>query len=161
MQLRAEATFTDRFVIVAAAQNTEVAKSLSLEKYRGLDLVEVRLFGNSLSVPERTIACYDKPANTVAVVQSFHSALAAVSGTSMVAIVPALLAEALGKSLDLKWYEPEFLLPVCGETLIWHERNHADPAHIWVRQRVKQVALTLSDGQRTRRRDGARLSVIS
>jgi LysR family nod box-dependent transcriptional activator len=114
MQLRAEAVFTDRFVVVAAAQNTEVAKSLSLEKYRQLPLVEVRVYGQFLSVPERVIACYDKPANTVAVVPSFHLALAAVSGSSLVAIVPALLAEALGKALDIKWYAMTRTAPICG-----------------------------------------------
>jgi LysR family transcriptional regulator, nod-box dependent transcriptional activator len=161
MQLRAETVFTDRFVIAAAAQNTDVAQSLSLEKYRRLPLVEVRVYGHCLSVPERAIACYDKPANTVAVVPSFHLALAAVSGTSMVAIVPALLAEALAKALDIKWYEPDFRLPECCEALIWHERNAANCAHVWMRQRVKWVAASLARGERANKRDGARPSVIS
>jgi DNA-binding transcriptional LysR family regulator len=162
MQLHAEAAFTDHFVIVAASQNTEVVKSLSLEKFRQLPLVEIRIYGDIISVPERAIACYDKPTNTVAVVASFHVALATVSGTPMVAIVPSLLAEALAKSLDLKWYEPEFRLPNCCETLLWHERNDNDPAHVWMRQCIKTAAARLAGVQRaSKKRDGTRLSLIS
>jgi DNA-binding transcriptional LysR family regulator len=161
MELHAETTFTDHFVIVAASQNAEVAKSLSLEKFRRLPLVEIRIYGDVISVAERAIACYDKPANAVAVVSSFHIALATVSGTPMVAIVPSLLADALAKSLDLKWYEPEFRLPNCCETLLWHERNDNDPAHVWMRHCIKTAAATLANDQATKKRDGARLSLIS
>jgi LysR family nod box-dependent transcriptional activator len=160
MQLRAETTFKDRFVIVAAEKNAEIAKSLTLDKYRALPSVEIRLIGDSLSIPERMLACYDKPANTVAVVSGFHLALAAVSGTSMVAIVPVMLAEALAKSLELKWYEPAFELPELTETLIWHERNEADASYIWIRERIKAVASAFTR-ESPNKREGARLSVIS
>jgi DNA-binding transcriptional LysR family regulator len=160
MQVRAEPTFKDRFVIVAAAQNLEVTKSLTLDKYRALPSVEIRLIGDTLSIPERVLACYDKPANTVAVVSGFHLALAAVSGTSMVAIVPVMLAEALAESLDLKCYEPGFQLPELCETLIWHERNEAEAAYVWFRQRIKAVAASFTR-ESSNKREGARLSVIS
>jgi DNA-binding transcriptional LysR family regulator len=160
MQLRAEATFRDRFVIVASSQNVDVSKSLTLETYRELPSVEVRLYDDVLSVPERILACYDKPVNVVAVVPGFHSALAAVSGSkSLVAIVPALLVEALGKALDLKSYEPAFGLPEVAETLIWHQRNESSAAHVWFRKRVRIVASSLAGEGQAGKREIARLSL--
>ena len=145
LQLQAEAAFTDRFVIVAAAQNDHIGSSLTIDEYRMLPSVEVRFYGDTPSIIERALQSYGEPSNSIAVVSSFHLALATISGTSMVAIVPALLAECHGKALNLKWHDPAFKLPHLSEALIWHERNVADPSHVWFRQRVKLVAGELAE----------------
>ena len=143
LQLQAEQAFSDRFVIVAASQNDRITGSLTLEQYRELPSVEIRFYGNALSIVERALQCYGQPSNSVAVVSSFHLALSAVSGTTLIAIVPALLAKAQAKSLNLKLYDAAFKLPAVSEALIWHERNVAEPSHVWFRQQVKSVAAGL------------------
>jgi DNA-binding transcriptional LysR family regulator len=144
-QLVAMPAFTDNFVLVASSDNTAIRSALSLDDFRELPLVEVRIFGNAMSVADRAIACYDKPCNTAAIVFGYHAALAAVAGTSMVTIAPALLARALAQPLNLAWYDAAFALPACRETLIWHSRNDDDPVHTLIRQRAKTVARELAE----------------
>jgi LysR family nod box-dependent transcriptional activator len=147
-ELVAAPAFLDCFVVVASSHNDMVREAMDLDTIRQLPLVEVRIFGNAMSVADRVIARYDKPCNTAAVVFGYHAAMAAVSGTSMVTVAPALLAKALSKSLDLAWYEPAFELPECRETLIWHARNGDDPVHSLIRQRVATVAERLGEAGR-------------
>lgn len=144
LQLRAQAVFADRFVIVADADNEEVKRSLTIDKYRLLPSIEVRFYGDVLSVVERALLSFGQSSNNVAIVSSFYLALAAVSRTSMVTIVPALLAQAVGEALNLKWYEPQFKLPELHEALLWHERNDAEPSHVWFREQVGLAAAKMN-----------------
>ena len=72
-------------------------------------------------------------------VPSTFSALIAASRTELVASVPERTARGMAASLDLAVFE----LPVAVQSeplrMAWHPRHRADPAHQWLRERIRQV----------------------
>jgi LysR family nod box-dependent transcriptional activator len=137
--LRASEVFTDRFVLVASAKNTEVAGNLSFQSVRTMPSVEVRLFADMRSIADRVLHRYDAPTNSVAVVSSYYLAVSMVASSSLIAIVPETLAKRHAGAFDLRIHYPEFHLPELVESVIWHASNDTDPAHVWFRERVREV----------------------
>ncbi|HUA26208.1 MAG TPA: LysR family transcriptional regulator [Steroidobacteraceae bacterium] len=137
--LRAIEVFSDRFVLVAAAQNERTSQRLDIATVRALPSVEVRLFGDMRSIADRVLHRYDAPANSVAIVSSYHLALAMVSNSSLIAIVPETLARRHARTFGLKIHRPDFHLPELVESVIWHVSTDTDPAYVWLRQRLLEV----------------------
>jgi len=150
--LRALEIFTDRFVLVAAAGNSAVARNLSFERLRAMPSVEVRLFGDMRSVADRVLHRYDAPANSVAVVSSYYLAASMVASSPLIAIVPESLAKRHAAAFDLTIHHPEFQLPELVESMIWHSSNDTDPAHVWFRERLRDIGIGLNyDGDQSKR----------
>ena len=63
-----------------------------------------------------------------------------VAATDLVTTLPHSLALDAAARLDLVIKAPP--IPVPGFTLyaVWRERDHADPGHAWLRQRVAAIA---------------------
>ena len=72
-------------------------------------------------------------------VPSTFSALIAASRTELVASVPERTARGMAASLGLAVFE----LPVAVQSeplrMAWHPRHRADPAHQWLRERIRRV----------------------
>jgi DNA-binding transcriptional LysR family regulator len=74
-----------------------------------------------------------------------------VAGSKLIGIVQKRLAVVSCKSLPLKMFAPPFTLPSIIETLFWHPRHSAEPAHSWFRRLLSQEAADdLSESQRSK-----------
>lgn len=62
------------------------------------------------------------------------AALAAVSQSGLVATVPRHVASALARSYPVQLREPPLPLGRISTYMVWHERFHQDPSHLWLRQ---------------------------
>ncbi len=63
-----------------------------------------------------------------------------VAASDLIAVVPALLASRFAKLLPLVVREVPVPLPLFHARLVWHERNHGDPAQAWFRAAVAAAA---------------------
>ncbi|MEV3990020.1 LysR family transcriptional regulator [Streptomyces sp. NPDC049837] len=71
----------------------------------------------------------------VTVVPSWSAALFLCRETDLVCLAPARAADALG----LHTFEVPLELPPLALGMAWHPRNDADPAHRWLRDRVREA----------------------
>ena len=93
----------------------------------------------SLLVLLMLCACTDPgppPGGSVAELQRID----AVVGTSMTAIVPRKVAERSPHFGRIAIFEPPFKLAPLNHKLIWHRRNENDPAHVWLRDFLKNFS---------------------
>ena len=66
-----------------------------------------------------------------------------VVGTNRVATVHRRLAQIDAKYLPIKLWEPPMKIPYLTEAMQWHRIRGQDPAIIWLRQMVSEVAAAI------------------
>lgn len=66
-----------------------------------------------------------------------------ISESDLLAVVPRQFALAGATSLDLQVLELPFEAPPWLLSMAWHERTQRDPAHRWLRQRLRDLAIDL------------------
>lgn len=139
--LSGEVLFEDEFVLISAAGAPEIK---TLARFIERPYVEVRFTHTVFSVIEHAVRRQQLSLATSAVVPSFASAAALVSGSDMVSIMPRQLARSLAPSFGLVIAPSPINLPRLRETLIWHKRSDADPAHRWFRSYLHEIATSLA-----------------
>jgi DNA-binding transcriptional LysR family regulator len=60
----------------------------------------------------------------------------------MITLVPARLYELLGPKIGLRAIPLETEMSLY-ETMYWHPKHNADPEHIWLRDKLSDVAQSL------------------
>lgn len=63
-----------------------------------------------------------------------------VSQSNLVGMIAELTARRLSPEVPLQILEPPVPMPVFTVAQVWHERQHADPAHRWLRGEIAAVA---------------------
>jgi DNA-binding transcriptional LysR family regulator len=62
-----------------------------------------------------------------------------VADSDMILTLPSRLARRLADKLPLTIMELPLEVAPLAPAMIWHERVHGDPAHIWVRQQLVDI----------------------
>lgn len=131
--------FYDRYVLVADADNQEVSSEVSAEEFAQLPYVAYS--GGPLpSIADVQLDALGIPRRVEMTTQSFVVAPLLVSGTRFVALVHERLARHVADVAHLKVVEPPVPLPPISEALFWSPRHTADPAHVWLRERIAEHA---------------------
>ena len=63
-----------------------------------------------------------------------------VADSDMILTLPDRLARRLAAQLPLALLDLPLQVAPLSPAMIWHERVHGDPAHVWVRQQIVDVA---------------------
>jgi DNA-binding transcriptional LysR family regulator len=118
---------------------------LDLESYERCGHVDVLPRG---SQPVRTplyqaLATCQITRRVHATVPSFTAALRTAAFTDLLATVPRLAARIFAESMRLRTQPTPFPTEPISIRQFWHERRAKDPAHVWLRQVVVQVATGL------------------
>jgi DNA-binding transcriptional LysR family regulator len=136
-----EPLFEERTVLVARRDNRRVSARLSRSSLIALRHVAVEMAPGK-AIRDLTGAAYARAGiarDVVVIVPTFIAAAAVAAATSLVATLPASLANVLGPRLGLRAVKA----PVPGHTvtmnLSWHDRTHADPAMMAFRDVVKRA----------------------
>ncbi len=79
-------------------------------------------------------------------VAHFMSIPYVVKGSQIIGVVQRRLADIVQASLSLRTFRPPIAIDNINETLIWHSRNSADPAHEWMRALIQREAQLINAG---------------
>ena len=60
--------------------------------------------------------------------------------TPLVTILPTSLASTVAEGARLKLLTPPMPLEPITEAMMWADRNHDDPSHRWLRERLADIA---------------------
>jgi len=141
--LNGDLLFEDEFVVVLDATSKAAGHPLTLERLLALPYVEVRFAHAVFSVVEAAIRQRKLSFHTASVMPSFIEAAGLIAGTDMATIIPRQLARRIAPAFGLAIRPAPMDLPALRETLIWHKRNDADPAHVWFRGYLHKIAQSL------------------
>jgi DNA-binding transcriptional LysR family regulator len=81
--------------------------------------------------------------NVAVTTPHFLSALAAVSQSDMAALLPRRLATAFMGRYRLVLFEPPYSSPPFEVMSLWHREHGDQPAIVWLRQLLREVAAEL------------------
>lgn len=140
--IRVQRILDEKFVCVVRADHPLVGKKMTLERYVELGHVLVSPGGARGGIVDDALAKIGARRRVAVVVPHFLVAPFLVERTDLVLTLAKRIARSLAPAVNLKVLEPpaELDLPGFDVRLCWHERDHADPAHSWLRAQVTAVA---------------------
>lgn len=141
--IRTKRLVSDRFVCVVRDGHPTVKKRLSLDEFVALPHALVAPRGESGSVVDTALAALGKKRRVAVEVPHFLVAPHVVRETDVVLTLAARVANSLGPLLGLRQLAPPIGLEGFSMMMVWHERQHADAAHAWLRALIAEVAKEL------------------
>lgn len=133
--------FSDRWLCCVWAGSSQVGERMSLETYLRLGhLVYSMGRGQPVSLPDEHLSQAKVTRKIEFVVESFLLAPFLLQGTDLVTLVPERAGPHLRRTAEVRFLEPPIDVPPFTETLWWHPRRTADPAHAWIRDRLTEIA---------------------
>ena len=148
-EIRAQALFGDMFIGVVRAGHALCEGEITPARYAAGMHVLVSRRGLDRGPVDEALSALGLERRIAAIVGGFSAALALARSSDLVATVPQRHTADLRigmHSFDLPIRSPEVTV-----SLLWHPRADADPAHRWLRSRVREVCT----GQTVSRPDGA------
>lgn len=136
-ELRAQALFRDRFVGVVRRGHPLARGKVTAARYAAARHVVFSRRGQAKGGIDEALAALGLERRVVGVVAGFATAVALAKGTDLVATVPERHTESLRAGMVA--FPLPFATPAFTVSMLWHPRLDADPAHRWLRERVREV----------------------
>jgi DNA-binding transcriptional LysR family regulator len=136
-ELRAQALFRDRFVVVARKGHALASGTLTAKRYAAAKHIALSRRGTSSGPVDEALTALGLSRDIVVTLAGFSEALALARGTDLLATVPERHTGHLRNglvSLDLPLALDPFTV-----SLLWHPRMDGDAAHRWLRACVRDV----------------------
>ena len=142
--LRRQRLLDERYACLARRDHPVVRGGLTraaLERH-GHALVAPR--GQAQSHLDAALARAGVRRRVAVVLPSFLLAPRVVAATDLLCVMNARLARRLAAEAGLAVLPLPVRLPAYPITQVWHERQHAEPGHRWLRQLVHQVGISIA-----------------
>ena len=139
-RVRSQLLWEEPNVCICRAGHSKVRANLTLRQYVEAEHVAVFYKKQGPGVIDTLLAQKGHARRTAIVTPHFTSIPFLVAETDFIATVPERLARRFSGPLNLKIYPVPIEIPPLRLTLLWHERFQADPAHIWLRERIAVVS---------------------
>jgi DNA-binding transcriptional LysR family regulator len=136
--------YADSFVCVARSDHPGVADGLSLERYVTLRHIAVTISGVGASAVDIALSTLGLTRHVALRVPHFLTGAMLVADSDMILTLPSRLARLLAKRLPLALLDLPLQVASLSPAMIWHERFHRDPAHVWVRQQLVDVVASFN-----------------
>jgi DNA-binding transcriptional LysR family regulator len=131
--------YADSLVCVVRSDHPGVADGLSLERYVTLRHVTVTISGVGESAVDVALSTLGLTRHVALRVPHFLAGAMLVADSDMILTLPSRLARRLAERLPLALLDLPLQVAPLSPAMIWHERFHGDPAHVWVRQQLVDV----------------------
>lgn len=138
--------FSDQFACVVSADHPEVGDHLTPELFESLPHLTIAWQPPLRSIADEHLEGAGVRRRVEVTTESFVLAPFLVSGTRLVALVPARLANLLSEPARVRALDPPVPTPVLQETMYWTTVADRDPAHAWLRRMIADVAGAISEG---------------
>lgn len=136
-ELRTQSLFRDRFIGVVRRGHPLAKGRVTAARYAGASHVSVSRHGIETRPVDDALPSLGLQRNIVAVVGAFGAAIALARGSDLIATVPAVHTHALRNGMHS--FQLPFATPELSVAMYWHPRLDADPAHQWLRERVRDI----------------------
>jgi DNA-binding transcriptional LysR family regulator len=145
--------FSDRFVCVVRDDHPVVKRRLGLDEFCDLPHALVSPRGEGPGVVDLALAKIGRKRRVALHLPHFLVAPHIVRETDVVLTLAERVANVVAPLLGLRRVPTPLEVGGFSMAMAWHEQNHADPAHAWMRALAADVARRLpSPGRATERR---------
>lgn len=132
--LHRQALFAERYVLVGRAGHPRLKRKPTLAQFCALEHVIVSPDGGGFfGVTDETLAAAGLSRRVALSVPHFLYVASVVASTDLVAMLPERLVRG---NTALHAVEAPLDVPAFEMSMLWHERQHRDPAHRWLRERI-------------------------
>lgn len=131
--------YTDHLVCVMRTGHAAAAGAVDLERYAALRHVTVTISGVGESTVDAALTALGRTRHVALRVPHFVAGAMLVADSDMILTLPGRLARRLATQLPLAILDLPLQVAPVSPAMIWHERVHGDPAHVWVRQQLVDV----------------------
>lgn len=140
---KAQKILDDELVCVIREDHPFAKRRLTLDDYCSLPHALVSPSGQSGSYVDTALAKLGRTRRVAIEIPHFLVAPHIVRETDVVLTLAKRIADVLAPTLGLRRVPPPIEVPGFTMSMVWHERNHADPAHAWLRATIAKVAAKL------------------
>ncbi|MGO2110843.1 MAG: LysR family transcriptional regulator [Pseudoclavibacter sp.] len=138
--------FRDRWLIVAAAENTEATAGLTLESLAEHPWVFTYQSRTAFTSASKQLEELGLEPRVEAVVEGFLTLPLFIAGTNRLGLVQGKLADAVQAIGGVQLVEPPFEATPLRNALWWHPVHTHDPAHEWMRALFAEAAVEFDVG---------------
>lgn len=138
--IRFQHVVSEKFVCVVREGHPLVKKRLSLDDFVALPHALVAPRGTAGSVVDAALARLGRRRRVALEVPHFLVAPHVVRETDLVLTLAGRLAARLAPMLGLRQLAPPIELEGFTMSMVWHERQHADASHAWMRAAIAATA---------------------
>lgn len=141
--LRSRVLFNEDFVLLSSRQQSAVRSDLDVDAFCDLAHIVVNPAGGGFygAMIENKLAESGHKRNIVLSVPHFLVVPVIVRSTDLVAVVPRRQAMIFASEPALQVTELPVEIPSFSISLFWHEKNHRDDLHLWLRQLLVELHL--------------------
>lgn len=136
-ELRAQALFRDRHIGVVCAGHPLSQGDITPARYAAGQHVNVSRRGLDKGQLDEALQALGLERQVRTIVDGFASAVALARASDLIASVPERHTRVLRGGMHS--FALPFATPELTVSLLWHPRQHADPAHRWLRGCVREV----------------------
>lgn len=141
--IKAQKLFDDGFVCVLREDHPFAKRRMTLDDYCALPHALVSPGGQAGSYVDTALAKLGRRRRVAIELPHFLVAPHIVRETDVVLTLAKRVADMIGPTLGLRRMPPPIEVPGFTMSMVWHERQHADPAHAWLRGTIAKVASKL------------------
>ncbi len=142
-EIRTQALFRDRLVGVVRMGHALMEGEITPARYAAGRHVLVSRRGLQKGLIDEVLEPFHLERDIAAIVGGFAAALALARASDLIATVPERHTTNL--RTDLYTFPLPVPTPDLTVSLLWHPRFHADPAHRWMRECVREVCAATPD----------------
>ncbi|VEI19547.1 Symbiotic regulator homolog 1 [Serratia plymuthica] len=128
--------YDEDMVCLVRRDHPVITTGLTLDKFAALSHILVIITGQGKSLIDVALAQYGLTRRVAMRLPFFLVAPRLVAESDMILSLPRRLAMQFIKSEMIEVLELPLTMDSFPMTMIWHERHHENPAHIWLRQQV-------------------------
>jgi DNA-binding transcriptional LysR family regulator len=134
--LRSELLWEENNLCIVRQGHPVIRGKLSLKQYVAAHHVAVFYKSEGTGIIDSLLEQKGHSRSTVVLVPHFASVGFMVAASDLIATVPERLATRFRKHFKLQVLPLPLMMPRFRTMMLWHERSHTDPAHIWLRQLI-------------------------
>lgn len=138
--LMAKELYREHFACLARAGHPAAGASvMSLDDYLAFSHILVTVTGGRTGSVDRVLAGFGHQRRVVLVLPYFAVAALSAANSDLLLTMPYRAATALAETMPLVLLQPPVELADFGYRMVWHERVHDDPGHVWFRGMISQA----------------------
>jgi DNA-binding transcriptional LysR family regulator len=136
-----KAVFKDRFVCVCSKENDYLKTKQATVDYLAHKHLQIEVPPGVLAPVDQYLAGKKKRREISLRIGNFLTPPAILGKSDFLLTCPLSLADCYQEMYPLSITELPFRLPGIDTKMVWHEKNHRDPFHLWLRNCISEVEI--------------------
>ena len=137
------ALYDEDFVCVVRHNHPAISEKLTLKNFISLSHLAVTITGKGKSSVDDALAEKGLARRITMQIPHFLVAPMIVSESDLILSIPRKLADKMSSLVPIKILELPLEIVSFTPSMIWHERQHNEPSHIWLRKLIMEIGSNL------------------